>query len=129
MSKRFNVSIQWNDLDFKLLSVYDISYFKCFVGQVECALYEASIEINNKIRLSRDRAIIMDEYSAYMESGKRTTNEHLSLKVTETGDDRFKHWRIIEIHMSESEFLGEKIYWRSIELITRMQRLRPYCLQ
>jgi hypothetical protein len=147
--RHFNVVFIWEDLEYKLLNVYHIEYFKCFEYLVECALYEASICIANRHCLQEtinDVLAIDDSYEKSDDGGgernlpELTNNRHkrrvfrksmreLSLEVIDFSNIReFKHWRHIEIRIANELYHREEVFWKTMDLINQMQTLRTYCL-
>ena len=145
--RSFNVVFQWNEVEYKLLNVYNIHYYKCFAYLVEHALYEASICIANKHRLTRIYEELMsindidNDFDKETEQGNQHSKEEqrkaafrksmreLDLEVVEYTDETlYKHWKHIEIRISEELYYGEEVFWKTMDLVNRMQALRVYYL-
>ena len=141
-TKHFNVVFQYEDLEYKLLNVYNIEYFKCFKYLVEHALYEASISIANKHRLVEIyhdlMSINVDTLSKNYDTATlsprnqrrkqfRKSMRELNLEVIDFSNDvDFKYWRHIEIRISRELYYGEEVFWKTMDLVNQMQALRVY---
>eukprot|EP00111_Clytia_hemisphaerica_P022196 TCONS_00065236-protein len=143
-TKHFNVVFQYEDLEYKLLNVYNIEYFKCFEYLVEHALYEASISIANKHRLveiyhdlmSIDIDTLSKNHDTTTLSPRnqrrkqfRKSMRELNLEVIDfSNNGEFKYWKHIEIRISRELYYGEEVFWKTMDLVNQMQALRVYYL-
>lgn len=139
--KHFNVVFQWNEIEYKLLNVYHIEYYKQFAYLVEHALYQASISIANKHRLERIYDELMslesfedvdeDERSSLADRRRlafRKSMREMHLEVIDFSTEFYKYWKHIEIRISNEIYHGEEVFWKTMDLVNRMQALRVYCL-
>ena len=146
IQKHFNVVFSWEDIEFKLLNVYNVEYFKGFEYLVEHALYRASICIANKHQLEEicKELLSIEEGEEIHKKGEtssvsspqakrrnefRKSMRELNLEVIDfSNDGEFKYWKHIEIRISRELYYGEEVFWKTMDLINQMQALRSYYL-
>ena len=137
--RHFNVVFLWEDLEYKLLNVYHVEYFKYFECLVEHALYQASICIANKHRLEevKNDLLAIDggesqrtgNFNNNCKRAFRKSMRQLQLEVIDISKlEEFKYWRHIEIRMARELYHREEVFWKTMDLVNQMQALRTYYL-
>ena len=126
-NRRFNVVFTWNDLEYKLLNLYDIAYYKCFECEVEHAVYQASISVKRKLRLrtAHEQVFLAGPFSC--EKYKHEENNNFKLEIYNLSAEKYNYWKQIEIKLY-NPVLGEEIFWKTMEIINLMQSMSVYCL-